>query len=61
MLIAIALPFFKIEEALLICFKQQKHIAQERTGGKTAVCLATRVRVSYKCIRNVFKAIVTLT
>jgi hypothetical protein len=55
------LPFFKIEEALLICFKQQKHIVQERTGGKTAVCLATRVRVSYKCIRNVFKAIVTLT
>jgi hypothetical protein len=60
-LTAIALPFFKIEEALLMRFKQQRHTAQERTGGKAAVCLATGVRVSCKRIKNAFKATVTLT
>jgi hypothetical protein len=42
-------------------FKQQRHIAQERTRGKVTVCLATRVRVSYKHIKNAFEATVTLT
>jgi hypothetical protein len=42
-------------------FEQQRHTAQERTGGKAAVCLATGVRVSCKRIRNAFKATVTLT
>jgi hypothetical protein len=42
-------------------FEQQRHTAQERTGGKAAVRLATGVGVSCKRIRNIFKATVTLT
>jgi hypothetical protein len=60
-LIAIVLPFLDIKEALLIRFKKYKHIAQERARSKAIVHLATRVRVSCKRIRNVLKAIVTLT
>jgi hypothetical protein len=42
-------------------FEQQRHTARERTGGKAAVRLATRVGVSCKRIRNAFEATVTLT
>jgi hypothetical protein len=56
-----ALPFFVIAEALSMCFKQRRHTARERTGGRAAVRLATGVGVSYERIRNAFKATVTLT